>query len=91
GLFVAKISRGRSIKQMILGTISYGTFGSLLFFGILGNYGLHMQLTGEFDVIGVLNDEGAPRAIIETIGQLPFSWFMIFIFVVLAIIFLATT
>ncbi|MYL63210.1 BCCT family transporter [Bacillus hwajinpoensis] len=91
GLFVAKISRGRSIKQMILGTISYGTFGSLLFFGILGNYGLHMQLTGEFDVIEVLNDEGAPRAIIETIGQLPFSWFMIFIFVVLAIIFLATT
>ena len=91
GLFVAKISRGRSIKQMILGTISYGTFGSLLFFGILGNYGLHMQLTGEFDVIKVLNDEGAPRAIIETIGQLPFSWFMIFIFVVLAIIFLATT
>ncbi|WP_226657122.1 BCCT family transporter [Pseudalkalibacillus hwajinpoensis] len=91
GLFVAKISRGRSIKQMILGTISYGTLGSLLFFGILGNYGLHMQLTGEFDVIKVLNDEGAPRAIIETIGQLPLSWFMIFIFVVLAIIFLATT
>ncbi len=91
GLFVAKISRGRSIKQMILGTIGYGTFGSLLFFGILGNYGLHMQLTGEFDVIGVLNDQGAPRAIIETIGQLPLSWLMIFVFVVLAIIFLATT
>ncbi|WP_273850663.1 BCCT family transporter [Guptibacillus spartinae] len=91
GLFVAKISRGRSIKQMILGTISYGTLGSLLFFGILGNYGLHMQLTGEFDVIKVLNNEGAPRAIIEIIAQLPLSWFMIFIFVILAIIFLATT
>ncbi|WP_270179186.1 BCCT family transporter [Alkalihalobacillus sp. CinArs1] len=91
GLFVAKISRGRSIKQMILGTISYGTFGSLLFFGILGNYGLHMQLTGKFDVISVLNDEGAPRAILETIGQLPLPWLMIFVFTVLAIIFLATT
>ncbi len=91
GLFVAKISRGRSIKQMILGTIGYGTFGSILFFGILGNYGLHMQLTGKFDVVSVLNDQGAPRAIIEIIGQLPLSWVMIFIFVILAIIFLATT
>ncbi|MBN8208169.1 BCCT family transporter [Bacillus sp. NTK071] len=91
GLFVAKISRGRSIKQMILGTIGYGTFGSILFFGILGNYGLHMQLTGKFDVVSVLNDRGAPRAIIEIIGQLPLSWLMIFIFVILAIIFLATT
>ncbi|TKD70019.1 BCCT family transporter [Pseudalkalibacillus hwajinpoensis] len=91
GLFVAKISRGRSIKQMILGTIGYGTFGSILFFGILGNYGLHMQLMGKFDVVSVLNDRGAPRAIIEIIGQLPLSWLMIFIFVILAIIFLATT
>ncbi|MCD5322382.1 MULTISPECIES: BCCT family transporter [Pontibacillus] len=91
GLFVAKISRGRSIRQMILGTIIYGTIGSILFFGIIGNYGLHMQLTGEFDVINVLNNEGAPQAIIEIIGQLPLAWFMIFIFTILAIIFLATT
>ncbi|QST01305.1 BCCT family transporter [Pontibacillus sp. ALD_SL1] len=91
GLFVAKISRGRSIRQMILGTIIYGTIGSILFFGIIGNYGLHMQLTGEFDVINVLNNDGAPKAIIEIIGQLPLAWFMIFIFTILAIIFLATT
>lgn len=91
GLFVAKISRGRSIRQMILGTIIYGSIGSLLFFGIIGNFGMHMQMTGEFDVISVLNEEGAPRAIIEIIGQLPLEAFMIFIFTILAIIFLATT
>ncbi|KGP72726.1 BCCT family transporter [Pontibacillus yanchengensis] len=91
GLFVAKISRGRSIRQMIMGTILYGTIGSILFFGIVGNYGLNLQLTGQFDVVGVLNDQGAPKAIIETIGQLPLGTFMIFIFTILAIIFLATT
>jgi betaine/carnitine transporter, BCCT family len=91
GLFVAKISRGRTIKQMVLGTMIYGTIGSLLFFGVLGNYGLHLQLTGEMDIINILNTDGAPKAIVDVIGSLPLSWFMIFVFTILAIIFLATT
>ncbi|QHE51890.1 BCCT family transporter [Pontibacillus sp. HMF3514] len=91
GLFIARISRGRTIRQMILGTILYGTLGCILFFGIIGNYGLHMQLTGSYDVISVLNDQGAPTAIINIINELPLGPFMVFIFTVLAIIFLATT
>ncbi|QTM98770.1 BCCT family transporter [Sediminibacillus dalangtanensis] len=91
GLFVAKISRGRTIRQMVLGTIIYGSLGSLLFFGIMGNFGLYMQLTGQFDVVSVLNDQGAPYAIISIINQLPWAPLIILVFTVLAIIFLATT
>ncbi|MFC0522086.1 BCCT family transporter [Pontibacillus salicampi] len=91
GLFIARISRGRTIRQMIIGTILYGTLGSILFFGIIGNFGMYMQLSGSFDVIGVLNDQGAPAAIIAVLGQLPMAPLMIVIFTVLAIIFLATT
>ncbi|ARI79250.1 BCCT family transporter [Halobacillus mangrovi] len=91
GLFVARISRGRTVRQMILGTIIYGTVGCVLFFGIMGNFGLYLQLTGEFDVISFMNDNGAPATIIEIINQLPLAKFMILVFTVLAIIFLATT
>lgn len=91
GLFIARISRGRTIRQMILGTILYGTLGCILFFGIMGNYGLYMQLTGSYDVINVLNNQGASAAIISIVSQLPIGLFMVFIFTVLAIIFLATT
>ncbi|KAB7704053.1 BCCT family transporter [Bacillus aerolatus] len=91
GLFVAKISRGRTIKQMILGTVIYGSIGSLLFFGIIGNFALHMQLTGQLDVIDILNNQGAPVAIISVFNQLPWAPFIIFIFTILAVIFLATT
>ncbi len=91
GLFVAKISRGRTIKQMVLGTMIYGTIGSILFFGVLGNYAMHLQLTGEMDIIHTLNTEGASPAILDVIESLPFSWFMILVFTVLAIVFLATT
>ncbi|WP_138416626.1 BCCT family transporter [Aquibacillus sediminis] len=91
GLFIARISRGRTIRQMIFGTLLYGTFGCILFFGIMGNFGLWLQLSGEFDVLSVLNTYGAPVAIIAIINQLPFAKLIVLIFTVLAIIFLATT
>lgn len=91
GLFVARISRGRTIKEMILGTMIYGTIGCLLFFGILGNFGLYLQLSSSFDVIGFMNNYGAPATIIAILHQLPLSTIIVALFTVLAIIFLATT
>ncbi|MFD1361313.1 BCCT family transporter [Lentibacillus salinarum] len=91
GLFVARISRGRTIQEMIFGTMLYGTLGSVLFFGIMGNFGLHLQLTGSFDVVSFMNENGAPAAIIAIMNQLPMAGLMVLVFTVLAIIFLATT
>ena len=34
GLFIARISKGRTLKEVVLGTICYGTLGCVLFFGI---------------------------------------------------------
>ncbi|ASF38399.1 choline transporter [Halobacillus halophilus] len=91
GLFVARISRGRTIRQMVLGTMIYGTIGCILFFGIMGNFGLYMQLTGSFDAVAFMDQNGAPATIIAIINQLPLAKFMVLAFTVLAIIFLATT
>ncbi|WP_088051509.1 BCCT family transporter [Virgibacillus dakarensis] len=91
GLFVARISRGRTIREMVLGTMIYGTLGCILFFGIMGNLGLYLQLTGNFDVIGFMNEYGAPSAIIQILHQLPMPNIIVALFTILAIIFLATT
>ncbi|HLR60945.1 MAG TPA: BCCT family transporter [Lentibacillus sp.] len=91
GLFVARISRGRTIQEMIVGTILYGTIGSVLFFGIMGNYGLHLQLSGAFDVIGYMNETSPQAAIIAILDQLPMAGIMVTLFTILAIVFLATT
>ncbi|ASK61948.1 choline transporter [Virgibacillus phasianinus] len=91
GLFVARISRGRTIREMILGTMIYGTIGCILFFGIMGNFGLYLQLSGGFDVIGFMNENGTPAAIIAILHELPIASFMVTAFTVLAVIFLATT
>ncbi len=91
GLFVARISRGRTIKQMISGSIFFGSFGCAMYFMILGNYGLSLQLSGELDVIAILNGEGPTRAIFAILEQLPMSTAIIAVFTVLCIIFTATT
>ncbi|MFK0570822.1 BCCT family transporter [Endozoicomonas sp.] len=91
GLFVARISKGRTIKQMVSGAVFCGSFGCAVYFMVLGNYGLSLQLSGQLDVVGILNAEGPTRAIFSILEQLPFSYLVIILFTALCIIFTATT
>ena len=91
GLFIARISRGRTIREMIVGSMFFGTLGCFLFFMVLGNYGIYLQLSGQLDVIHVLNSETPTAAIFAILGELPLRYFVIGIYTVLALIFTATT
>ena len=55
GLFIARISKGRTLKEVVLGTMIYGTLGCALFFGIFGNYAVYLQISGQFNVVDFLN------------------------------------
>lgn len=91
GLFIAKISKGRTLKEMILGSMFYGSLGCAIFFIVLGNYGLYMQLSGELNVVAIINEQSAPAAIFAILNTLPMSKLVVACFTVLAIIFTATT
>ena len=56
--FMGNISRGRTVKQVILGTYVFGLFSTLISFIVLGNYGLNLQMTGRFDAIGMYEANG---------------------------------
>ncbi|WP_431801642.1 BCCT family transporter [Halobacillus andaensis] len=91
GLFIARISKGRTIRQIVFGTVLFGSLGTILFFGILGNFSMHLELTGQYSVVDTLNEQGDAAAIIGTLTQLPFSTLAIIVFVLLAVVFLSTT
>ncbi|MCJ2375469.1 BCCT family transporter [Vibrio sp. ZSDZ34] len=91
GLFVARISKGRTIKQMVAGSLFFGSCGCFLFFMILGNYGLSLQLSGQLDIVSILNTEGATKVIFSMLDALPYSTLVIALFTLLCIIFTATT
>ncbi len=91
GLFIARISRGRTIREMVVGSIFFGTLGCFLFFMVLGNFGLSLQLSGQVDVVAILNDQSPTAAIFAVLGELPLRYLVIGIFTLLALIFTATT
>ena len=68
GVFITKISPGRTLRELILGGISYGTLGCVVFFAILGNYALYLEVNQLFPVIETLNSTGAPAAIVGVLG-----------------------
>ena len=91
GLFIARISRGRTIGQMVIGSLVYGSLGCAMFFMILGNYGIHLQISGGLDVVNILNTESPTAAIFAVLGQLPLKTLVIAVYTLLTIIFLSTT
>ncbi|MDD9797838.1 MAG: BCCT family transporter, partial [Alphaproteobacteria bacterium] len=90
GLFIARISRGRTLRQVILSMCFFGSLGSWLFFLIIGNYALHLDLKMILDVTTMVQTNPS-RAVAEIIATLPLRHFMLGIFILLSIIFIATT
>ena len=92
GIFIAKISGGRSIRQIIFGTIGFGSFGCLLFYGILGNYALHLELTEQLAVVDMIRDGNPAEAIVMIISSIiPGNNIILILFCVMSAVFMATS
>lgn len=50
GLFIARISKGRTIREFIAGVVLAPTLGSLVWFAIFGTLGIHLEQTGVLSV-----------------------------------------
>jgi len=73
--FIGTISRGRTIRQTILGGYVFGLGGTFVSFIILGNYSLGLQVFGKLDVMGLYATSGdlysTITAIIRTLPLAP--------------------
>jgi BCCT family betaine/carnitine transporter len=91
GLFVARISRGRTIRELIVAELVWGSLGCWVFFAVWGGYALDLQVSGQLDVGAILSEGGIPATVQAILGTLPMSGLITMVFVVLCFIFLATT
>jgi betaine/carnitine transporter, BCCT family len=91
GLFVTRISKGRTLREVVVGMLLFGSFGVWLFFLVLGNHSLSLQLSGELDVVSIMQSEGGNAAVVATLDTLPMSGLIIGVFAVVAVIFVSTT
>ncbi len=91
GLFVTRISRGRTIRQVIFGMLVWGSLGSWLFYMIMGNYAMFLEITGALDFTGIMNRVNGSAAIVGMLETLPLAALVIAIFALISIVFAATT
>lgn len=90
--FIGMISKGRTIKNTILGGYGWALAGTFTSFIILGNYGLAQQMKHGLDIIGMIDNGGTYyEAILKIIGTLPFSNVALALLVITMILFYATS
>ena len=91
GLFVARISRGRTVREVVAANLVWGSLGCWLFFAVFGNTALHDQLHGTVPVIGIMNEVSPQAAIVAVVDALPFGTLVLILFVAMCFIYSATT
>lgn len=90
--FIGAISKGRTIRQTILGGYLFGLAGTFTSFIILGNFGLGLQLHGRLDILSVYAESGnLYTAIISILEQLPLSGFVLILLVLCMVTFYSTS
>lgn len=91
GLFIAKISRGRTIRQFVVGVLAVPTIFTFLWFAIFGDTALHMIMEeGKTALIGEVQANHAV-ALFEFYDRLPMSSFLSVVTVFLIITFFVTS
>ena len=91
GIFIAKVSKGRTIRSVILNTLVSGSVGCFLYFGVLGSFSLQRQITGVVDMVGMLAEGMDTAAIIDVMRSLPLGSVFMILFCISSLLFLATT
>lgn len=81
GLYLAKISQGRTIRQVILGAIFFGSLGAFAFFSIIGNFGLSLFLNHTVELPTILAETRPAAAVLAMLEELPLPWIVVILYI----------
>jgi glycine betaine transporter len=73
GTFVARISRGRTIREFIIGVVAMPTGMGFIWFAIVGSAAIDMQISGAADLIATTSTP--ELSLFAALEELPFSTF----------------
>ena len=90
--FIGSISKGRTIKEVILGGLAFGVGSTIISFIILGGYGMGIQTSGTADFIEMYRENGDLYGlIIAIINTMPAAPFILVLILITMIAFYATS
>lgn len=90
-MFVARISRGRTIRQMVLLISVVAPIITTFWFTIVGGSGLAFEIANPGVISGPFTGFNLPAALLAITEQLPMGFLISVLFLILTTIFVATT
>ncbi|WP_077595958.1 BCCT family transporter [Oceanobacillus kimchii] len=90
-MFVSRISRGRTIRELVTAVVVIAPVVTTFWFTVVGGTGIFSEMNNPGSVSDALNSAGPPAAMIAIAEQLPFGTIFGFLFLLATIIFVLTT
>lgn len=90
GTFIARISKGRTIREFVLGVIFAPTILSFIWFTIFGGTAIHLDLFGGGNIAETAATD-LPRALFDTLSSLPLGTVVSIVAIILVSIFFITS
>lgn len=92
GTFIARVSRGRTIREFIIGVLAVPTVFCALWFGVFGGAGIHMEALGDAHIWDAMG-QGAHEetALFDLLSHLPLSTVASFLAIILISSFFITS
>lgn len=91
GVFVAKISKGRSIRSLVLSCMFGISGGTWVFFAVNGGLAMHREVTGQFSLIKEVQSGDPYGAIFKILDTLPLGVILAVVYTVVVAGFICTT
>ena len=90
GLFTAGVSRGRTIRELVLAVAILCPLMTNLWFTLLGGTGMNLELNGA-GITEALAQNGAASALLAILNQMPLAGLLIPIGLLLVVLFMCTS
>ncbi|MEO0349193.1 MAG: BCCT family transporter [Cyanobacteria bacterium P01_A01_bin.15] len=91
GIFIARVSKGRTVREFILGVLLLPTMLTFLWMSVFGGTAMSMELGGLTGVIGDAVAENVATALFVMLQQLPLTAITSFVGIVLVVVFFVTS
>ncbi|MFO8075558.1 MAG: BCCT family transporter [Egibacteraceae bacterium] len=90
GMFIARVSKGRTVREFVLGVVGFPSILSFFWMSVFGGTALNLQRSGVRDVAAAVNDNVA-TALFDMLRAFPFASVSSIVAVVLIISFFVTS
>jgi choline/carnitine/betaine transport len=90
GMFIARISKGRTVREFILGVMVVPTVLSFICMSVFGGSAISLQASGEADIFGAVS-ENVSTALFAMLEYFPFSTLLSIIGIILVTVFFVTS